>query len=72
MNQELWTLLDYIGRYRFVNDFGTVARDYQYNLRVFNQQQECLGTYTCNYSTTPPQCKIDFELYAPEGIQRQP
>ncbi|NJL52801.1 MAG: hypothetical protein HC930_12365 [Hydrococcus sp. SU_1_0] len=26
VNWQLWTLLDYFGRYRFVNQFGTVAR----------------------------------------------
>lgn len=58
VNRQLWSILDYLERYRFVNEFGSVARDYKYNLRVFNQQGVLLATYTCDYSTTPPNCNI--------------
>jgi hypothetical protein len=60
VNAQLWTLLDYLERYRFVNKFGTVARDYQYNVRVFNQQGERLATYTCDYTPELPVCKLDL------------
>lgn len=60
VNAQLWTLLDYLGRYRFVNNFGTVARDYEYDVRVFNQQGERLATYTCNYTPELPVCKLDL------------
>ncbi|MGF1478835.1 MAG: hypothetical protein ACFB4I_05025 [Cyanophyceae cyanobacterium] len=60
VNRQLWSLLNYLKRYRFVNNFGTVARDYQYNLRVFNQQQQCLATYTCDFSAPLPRCQIEF------------
>ncbi|MEP0751893.1 hypothetical protein NDA03_06640 [Trichocoleus sp. Lan] len=62
VNRQLWSLLNYIGRYSFVNNFGTVARDYGYNTRVFiaNQPQEPLATYTCNFSTTPVVCDLDI------------
>lgn len=58
VNSQLWTLLDYMGRYGFIHKFGTAASDYHYNLRVFNQQAALVGTYTCNYSTTQPNCSI--------------
>ena len=60
VNPQLWTLLDYIDRYSFINDFGSVARDYGYNIRVFNQRSALLAAYTCNFSTTPPTCQISF------------
>ncbi len=62
VNRQLWSLLNYIGRYSFVNSFGTVARDYGYNTRVFiaNQPQEPLATYTCNFTTTPVVCDLDI------------
>ncbi len=69
VNRQLWTLLDYMQRYRFVNQFGTVAREYKYNLRVFNQQKKCLATYICNFSTIPPQCKIDFDPSVQNSLQ---
>ena len=59
VNQQIWSLLNYLERYEFVNHFGTVARDYGYNVRVFNYQKELLATYTCNFSTNPPLCNID-------------
>lgn len=58
VNRQAWSLLDYLGRYRFINKFGAVARDNNYNVRVLNQQGEPLGTYTCNYSQSPANCEI--------------
>ncbi|HEY9598278.1 MAG TPA: hypothetical protein V6D33_11470 [Cyanophyceae cyanobacterium] len=58
VSPQPWTLLDYLGRYRFVNQFGTVARDYDYNVRIFNPQGNLLATYTCDYSQALPMCEI--------------
>lgn len=62
VNRQSWSLLDYLERYEFVNQFGTVARDYGYNVRVFNYQKELLATYTCNFSTSPEQCNINVQV----------
>lgn len=59
VNRRLWSSLDYLQRYEFVNRFGTVGRDYGYNIRVFNYQQELLATYTCDFTATP-QCQINY------------
>lgn len=61
VNRQLWALMDYIERYSFVYHLGTVARDYNYDLKVFNQRQECLAVYTCDYSVTPAACKIAID-----------
>ena len=58
VNQQNWSLLDYLERYEFVNHFGSVARDYGYNVRVFNHQKELLATYTCDFSNSPRLCNI--------------
>ncbi|MGL5805535.1 MAG: hypothetical protein ACRC2R_14030 [Xenococcaceae cyanobacterium] len=58
VNWQLWTLLDYLKRYRFINNFGTIAREYGYNLRIFNQQNECLAIYRYNPHINPPQWEI--------------
>lgn len=60
INRQLWTILDYIKRYRLVNQMGTVAREYQYNLRVFNRPNQCVAFYECDFSTTPYSCRVDF------------
>lgn len=59
VNRQIWSLLDYVERYEFVNSLGSVARDYGYNVRVFNYQQELLATYTCNFNIQPNLCSID-------------
>lgn len=69
VNRQLWTLLDYINRYRLVNQMGTVAREYQYNLRLVNQQNECLAFYTCDFSDSPYQCRIDFNSGEGDGLE---
>ncbi len=58
VSRQPWTLLDYLERYRFVNRFGAVARDYKYNVRIFNDQAVLLATYTCNYSQENPNCEL--------------
>lgn len=69
VNQQVWSLLDYIERYDFVNRLGSVARSYGYNIRVFNYQQERLATYTCNFSTSPATCSIDMNVQNRIGLQ---
>ena len=71
VNQQLWSLLDYLQRYEFVNHFGTTARDYGYNVRVFNYQKELLATYTCNFSTTPGQCNVQIDASGTSSLRRQ-
>lgn len=61
VNRQIWSLLTYLERYAFVNHFGTVARDFQYNVRVFNQQNVQLATYTCNFSATPVSCNLQLD-----------
>lgn len=75
VNSQLWTLLDYLGRYRFVHKFGNAASDYQYDVRVFNQQAALLATYTCDRAKTSVDCQIRvFNSIGPESlpVPRQP
>ncbi|PMB40871.1 hypothetical protein CEN47_02995 [Fischerella thermalis CCMEE 5319] len=58
VNQQIWSLLDYLERYDFVNNLGDIARNYGYNIRVFNYQKESLASYTCNFEKNPLLCKI--------------
>ncbi|MEQ9669670.1 hypothetical protein [Coleofasciculus sp. G2-EDA-02] len=70
VSRQPWTLLNYLERYSFINHFGTVARDYNYNVRVFNDRAEPLATYTCDYTTlTLPSCEVlMFEGLGPTGL----
>ncbi len=72
VNWQFWALLDYLGRYRFLNQFGTVAREYGYELRVFNQEKQCLGIYDYNPQSTPPKWEIKLEDSAQDSLQVKP
>ncbi|MBD2602961.1 hypothetical protein H6G81_00120 [Scytonema hofmannii FACHB-248] len=70
VNQQYWSILDYLERYNFVNRVGSLAKNYGYNIRVFNYQQERLATYTCNFNTSPTLCRIDFNNQNKLGLRR--
>jgi len=72
VNWHLWTLLDYLGRYRFVNQFGTVAREYGYSLNIFNQKKQCLATYKYNPISTPPKWELSLEKLGQDSLQVKP
>ena len=72
VNWHLWTLLDYLGRYRFVNQFGTVAREYGYSLNIFNQKEQCLATYQYNPISTPPKWELYLEKLGQDSLQVKP
>ncbi|MBD2355909.1 hypothetical protein H6G41_14990 [Tolypothrix sp. FACHB-123] len=70
VNQQIWSLLDYLERYDFINRLGTSARRDNYNIRVFNYQQELLGTYTCNFQVSPVSCNINMPSQNKLGWRR--
>lgn len=72
VNWQLWTLLDYLGRYRFLNQFGTVAREYGYELRVFDRQKQCLGIYEYNLNSNPPKWEIKLDNSGQDSLPVKP
>jgi hypothetical protein len=70
VNQQIWSLLDYLERYHFVNRLGYTAKNSGYNVRVFNYQQELLGTYTCNFTSSPTSCRINMNAQNRFGMRR--
>jgi len=72
VNWQLWTLLDYFGRYRFVNQFGTVARKYGYSLSIFNQEDQCLATYKYNPTSIPPKWELNLEQLGRSSLPIEP
>jgi hypothetical protein len=67
VNRQLWSLLDYMERYQFVNRFGTASSEYGYNLRVCNRQGTALAVYSCNGDRSS--CKIDLESLSNPGLR---
>jgi hypothetical protein len=70
VNRQLWSGLDYVGRYQFVNRFGVAAGEYGYNVRVCNRQGVGLAVYSCNRDRLS--CRIDLESVSNPGIHRRP
>ncbi|WP_414575428.1 hypothetical protein [Anabaena sp. CCY 9402-a] len=70
VNQQIWSLLDYLERYEFVNRLGNTARKDNYNLRVFNYQGDLLASYTCKFPTNPTACNIQMNVQYKLGLNR--
>jgi hypothetical protein len=70
VNQQIWSLLDYLERYKFVNRLGTIARNFGYNVRVFNYQKEMLATYTCKLDINPDSCNIQMRNQSRLGLRQ--
>ena len=58
VNRQFWSLLNYLERYQFLNEFGIVAQDHRYNIRVFNPQGAFLAAYTCTGDPASSVCRI--------------
>lgn len=61
VNRQLWSQMDYLDRYSFVNHFGTTARYYGYELRVFDRQPKCLALYNCSLQEATYECNVDLQ-----------
>ena len=68
---QLWTTLDYFGRYRFVNQFGTVVRKHGYSLNVFSQKEQCLATYKYNSASKPPKWELRLEKLGRDSLESE-
>jgi hypothetical protein len=61
---QFWNNLEYTERYQLINRYGTVARYYGYNVRIFNPKYDVkkpIVAYTCNHGTTPLTCSIQWQ-----------
>lgn len=72
VNRQLWSLLNYLERYQFVNQFGKVAQeqDYPYNIRVFNRQGVFLAAYTCAGYSESSVCSVCLDSAGKTGSLR--
>jgi hypothetical protein len=56
VNPQMWSVLTYNERYAVLNQFGTAAGDFGYNLRFFQgnaRNYRMVGLYACEF-TVPP------------------
>ncbi|MBD1870805.1 hypothetical protein H6F95_26605 [Cyanobacteria bacterium FACHB-471] len=68
VNQQIWSLYNYLERYTFINQLGTAAQEFGYSTRVYNQQQEPLAAYICEF----PVAEIDAQrLVSPDDLPEE-
>lgn len=66
VNEQVWSLLDYLERYGFINQFGKAAQLDRYDTRVFNRQGLLLAAYTCRSVAQQAQLEIPLNQPAPD------
>ncbi|GAB4345425.1 MAG: hypothetical protein Fur0042_10050 [Cyanophyceae cyanobacterium] len=64
VNQQMWRTLEYLGQYDFLSEFGRVAHQYGYGVRICNFRGDVLGSHTCTSSGDETDC----DLYLPGGV----
>lgn len=72
VNEQAWSVLNYLERYQFVNKLGTVIRGYGYNTRIFSRQGDLVAAYTCAFPGNPSEnipCSIYFDPLGREGLR---
>ncbi len=75
VNARYWNLLDYIDRYRTIDQFGRVAQGYGYNLKLCSSQKIVLARYSCNEIDSPKErlsqqasCQIWLNATGQDGM----
>lgn len=79
VDRQVWSFINYIEKYSLVNHFALTAREYGYNLRIFNDQGLPLGQATCEFTSTdnsssniasgsPRNCQINLFLLSDRGL----
>ncbi|WP_202222244.1 hypothetical protein [Okeania sp. KiyG1] len=57
-----WDNQGYLERYKFINHFGNVARQYGYNLQVCEpRNKKPIAAYFCNFETAPLNCNVEID-----------
>lgn len=54
VNSRYWNTLDYIEKYRTIDQFGRVAQGYGYNLKLCSSQKIIMASYSCNSTDNSP------------------
>ncbi|TVQ08495.1 MAG: hypothetical protein EA368_11735 [Leptolyngbya sp. DLM2.Bin27] len=83
INPQMWSVLTYSERYAVLNQFGTAARSFGYNLRFFQgstHSNRLVGLYACEFDAQPAaagatatgyRCSANLDATRIVQIQRQ-
>ena len=76
INPQMWSVLTYNERFAVLNQFGTAARDFGYNLRFFQgnaRSYRMVGLYACEFGAQPGEvetCSASLDAGQIVQIQR--
>jgi hypothetical protein len=68
IDPKYWSFLDYVDRYRSIDRFGRVARNYGYNLKLCTPQKVTLAEYTCDLDNPRSSCQIWLNAIDRDGL----
>ncbi len=75
VDRQIWSFINYVEKYSLINHFALTAREYGYNLRIFNSQGLLIGNATCEFAgldnirlPTPRNCQINLFLLSDRGL----
>jgi hypothetical protein len=67
INSQVWSVLDYFGRYEFANTIGIKANELGYGLRIMTDRGLVLGQYNCATIAPPRQCRVQLDSTGQRG-----
>jgi hypothetical protein len=62
VNSQIWGVLNYYERYAVLNLFGSAAKSFGYNLRLYDGSgfaAQLAGIYACDFPTNPDAISAD-------------
>lgn len=75
VDRQIWSFINYVEKYSLINHFALTAREYGYNLRIFNNQGLLIGNATCEFADldnisfpTPRNCQVNLFLLSDRGL----
>jgi hypothetical protein len=71
INSQVWSVLDYFGRYEFANTLGIKAYDLGYGLRIMSDRGLFLGQYRCATIAPPSQCRVQLDSVGQRGFRNR-
>jgi hypothetical protein len=71
INSQVWSLLDYFGRYEFANTLGIKAHELGYGLRIMSDRGLLLGQYRCVTIAPPSQCRVQLDSVGQRGSRNR-
>lgn len=75
VDRQIWSFINYVEKYSLINHFALTAREYGYDLRIFNNQGLLIGNATCEFAdpdnisfNNPRNCQVNLFLLSDRGL----